>query len=130
MPTCHSQVPDKRIHNFGSCSKQSPICHNDIPPIDRGFHLLVEWEYVLNKTKLEIYTWFIYQNVINDLDVIWYGSMLQIIYTMGFRVKRLKNVTLRLFNRLTRKTAVYITYITMYFIYVSIKQVLLKHIYI
>ena len=65
MPTCRSQVPDKRIHNVGICSKRSPICHYDIPPIDRGFHLLVEREYALNKAKLEIYTWFIYQNVSN-----------------------------------------------------------------
>ena len=43
--------------------------------------------------------------IINDLDVILHGFMLQIIYTTGFRVKRLSKLTLRdqLFNSLTRK---------------------------
>jgi hypothetical protein len=46
--------------------------------------------------------------IINDLDDILHGFMLQIIYTTVFRVKRLKNITLgvRLFNRLARKTVV------------------------
>ena len=65
MPTCRSQDPDKWFHNGSSCSKRFPICHYDRPPIDLGFHLLVEREYALNKAKLEIYTWFIYQNVSN-----------------------------------------------------------------
>jgi hypothetical protein len=34
-------------------------------PIDRSFHMLVEWKYALIKAKLDIYTWFVYQNVDN-----------------------------------------------------------------
>jgi hypothetical protein len=46
--------------------------------------------------------------IINDLDVILHGFMLQITYTTLFQVKRLNNLTLRvrLFNRLTPKTVV------------------------
>jgi hypothetical protein len=52
--------------------------------------------------------------IINDLDVILSGFILQIIYTIVFPVKRLNNLTLhvRLFNRLTRKIVVYISLIT------------------
>jgi len=41
--------------------------------------------------------------IINDLDVILHGFMVQIIYTTVFRVKTLNNLTslVRLFNRLT-----------------------------
>ena len=85
-----------------------------------------------------IFLWFIYQNeiihadtkyctiqiwavvlllseshaIINNLDVILHGFMLQIIYTTVFRVKQLNNRTwtlhVRLFNRLTQKTVVQI----------------------
>jgi hypothetical protein len=46
--------------------------------------------------------------IINELDVILHGFMLQIIYTTVFRVKRFNNLTLhiRLLNRLTWKTVV------------------------
>jgi len=46
--------------------------------------------------------------IINDLDVILHGFMLQIIYTTVFQVIWLNNLTLhdRLFNRLTQKAVV------------------------
>ena len=44
--------------------------------------------------------------VINDLDVILHGFMLQIIYTTVFRVKQSS-------NRLTRKTVVLILHVLM-----------------
>ena len=46
--------------------------------------------------------------IIDDLDVILHGFMLQIIYTTVFRVKWLNNLMLcvRLFNCLTRKIVV------------------------
>ena len=44
-------------------------------------------------------------SIINDLDVILHGFILQIIYSTVFRVKQFY---VRCFNRLTRKTVVYI----------------------
>jgi hypothetical protein len=59
--------------------------------------------------------------IINDLDVILHGFMLQVIYTTVFRVtvKRLSNLRLRvrLSNRLIRKTVVKIILVLVILIY-------------
>jgi hypothetical protein len=79
-----------------------PECNQDknyeIIHADMRYCTLIIWSVVLLLSESSA--------IINDLNVILHGFMLQIIYTMVFRVKRLNNLTLhiRLFNCLTRKT--------------------------
>ena len=78
-------------HQKSKSKKSNQLKNYEIIHVDTNYSTLYIWAVVLLLSES--------RTIINDLDVILHGFVLQIIYTTVFRVKRFNNLTLRTCTR-------------------------------